>query len=75
MDLVENLEKEIEILAKYLPEQLTEEEVQKIVKEAITEVGATSVKDMGKVMQVVRPKTAGKADGKIVSDLVRSLLS
>lgn len=74
-DLVEGLEKEIEILSKYLPEQLSEEEVEKIVKEAIEKVGATSPKDMGKVMQEVRPKTQGKADGKLVSDLVKKFLN
>ncbi|MBR1883503.1 MAG: GatB/YqeY domain-containing protein [Clostridia bacterium] len=73
-DLAEDLEKEIEILSKYLPEQLSEEEVEKIVKEAINALGVTSIKDMGKVMQEVRPKTQGKADGKLVSDLVRKLL-
>ncbi len=74
-DLAEEVEKEIEILSKYLPEQLSDEEVEKIVKEAIEKTGATEVKDMGKVMQEVRPKTQGKADGKFVSDLVRKLLS
>ena len=74
-DLAEEVEKEIEILSKYLPEQLSNEEVEKIVKEAIEKTGATEVKDMGKVMQEVRPKTQGKADGKFVSDLVRKLLS
>lgn len=74
-DLVESVKKEIEILSKYLPEQLTKEEVIKIVKEAITLVGATSQKDMGKVMQEVRSKTSGKADGKLVSDIVKEELA
>ena len=74
-DLVQGLEKEIEILSKYLPEQLSTEEVEKIVKEAIEKVGATSPKDMGKVMQEVRQKTQGKADGKLVSDIVKNLLN
>lgn len=75
LDLVESLKAEIEILSKYLPEQLSDEEVENIVKEAINRLGASSVKDMGKVMQDVRNKTNGKADGKFVSDMVRSLLS
>ena len=74
LDLVDGLKKEIEILSKYLPEQLSDEEVEKIVKEAIEKTGATTARDMGKVMQEVRPKTAGKADGKLVSDLVKKLL-
>lgn len=74
-DLVESVKKEIEILSKYLPEQLSKGEVIKIVKEAITLVGATSQKDMGKVMQEVRSKTSGKADGKLVSDIVKDELS
>ena len=66
---------EIEILSKYLPEQLTEEEIAKLVDEAIVESGATSARDMGKVMQILRPKTAGKADGKIVSEIVKQKLA
>ncbi len=73
-DLAENTQKEIEILSKYLPEQLSEEDVKKIITEAIDKLGVTEMKDMGKVMGEVRPKTAGKADGKLVSDLVRSML-
>ena len=61
-DIVENLNKEIEILSKYLPEQLTKEEIEALVLEAISNTGAASPKDMGKVMQYLRPKTAGKAD-------------
>ena len=75
LDIVEELNKEIEILSKYLPEQLSEEEVEKLVKESIEKVQATSAKDMGKVMQDLRPKTSGKADGKLVSDIVKNLLS
>ena len=75
LDIVEELNKEIEILSKYLPEQLSEEEVEKLVKESIEKVQATSAKDMGKVMQDLRPKISGKADGKLVSDIVKNLLS
>ncbi|MDD3303331.1 MAG: GatB/YqeY domain-containing protein [Clostridia bacterium] len=73
-DIIDNLKKEIEILSKYLPEQLTEEEISKLVAEAIVEVRATSPRDMGKVMQSLRPKTNGKADGKLVSQIVKEKL-
>ncbi len=74
-DIVEQLNKEIEILSKYLPEQLTTEEIEKLVEEAIKETAATSARDMGKVMQNLRPKTSGKADGKVVSDIVKAKLN
>ena len=74
-DIIDDLKKEIEILSKYLPEQLTEEEIEKMVDIAISEVGATSARDMGKVMQYLRPKTNGKADGKVVSNIVKEKLS
>ena len=69
-DIVSKIEKEIEILTEYLPEQLTLEEIKKLVSEAIEKTGAASPRDMGKVMQEIRPKIAGKADGKVVSDFV-----
>ena len=73
-DIVQKLKKEIEILSEYLPEQLSEEEIIKKIEEAINETGATSPRDMGKVMQAIRPKTNGKADGKVVSQIVREKL-
>ncbi len=73
-DIVETLNKEIEVLSKYLPEQLTEEEIKKLVEEAVLSTGALSMKDMGKVMGALREKTQGKADGKLVSDLVKEKL-
>ena len=73
-DLIENLNKEIEVLLGYLPEQLTEEEIQVIVDETIKEVQAESMKDMGKVMGAVTPKVKGRADNKIVSGYVKKLL-
>lgn len=73
-DIAETLNKEIEILSKYLPEQLTEEEIRKLVEEAVENTGASSMKDMGKVMGALREKTQGKADGKLVSDLVKEKL-
>lgn len=74
-DIAENLKKEIEILSKYLPEQLTEEKIRKMVEDAVKESGAASPRDMGKVMSILRPKTAGKADGKLVSDIVKERLA
>lgn len=73
-DLIEKLNKEIEILLSYLPEQLSEDEIAKIVEEAIAETGAASVKDMGKVMGIVNPKLKGRADMKVVGALVKKLL-
>ena len=74
-DIANSLKQEVEILSKYLPEQLTEDEIEKLVVEAISESGATSPKDMGRVMSILRPKTAGKADGKLVSDIVKQKLA
>jgi len=74
-DLVSEAENEISILSKYLPEPLTEEELLKLVTEAIEEIGATSMKDMGKVMGIVNPKCVGRADGKTVSSLVKKMLN
>lgn len=73
-DLVEQTEKEIEILLEYLPEQLTEEEIEEIVKEVIEEVNAKSVKDMGIIMKNVMPKIKGRADGGAVNKIVRKYL-
>lgn len=73
-DLVEQAEKEIEILLDYLPQQLTEEEINEIVRAAVIEVGANSIKDMGKVMAAVQPKVKGRADGKVVSQIVKEQL-
>ena len=74
-DLVDECKAEIEILLKYLPQQLGEEEVKQIVKESAEELGANSIKDMGKVMSAVNPKTLGKADGKLVSQIVKEYLN
>jgi hypothetical protein len=74
-DLVDLTEKEIEILMNYLPEQLSEGEVVKIVEEAIVQTGASSMKDMGKVMGIVTNATKGKADGKLIADLVKQALT
>lgn len=74
-DLVDECKAEIEILLKYLPQQLGEEEIKQIVKESAEEVGASSIKDMGKVMSAVKPKVVGKADGKLVSQIVKEYLN
>ena len=74
-DLIEKLNKEIETLLGYLPEQLSEDEIQKIVEEAIAATGAASVKEMGKVMGIVNPKLKGRADMKVVGALVKKLLT
>ena len=74
-DLVDQNNAEIEILLNYLPQQLSEEEIKQIVKESAEELGANSIKDMGKVMSAVRPKVVGKADGKLVSEIVKEYLN
>lgn len=74
-DLVDQNKSEIEILLGYLPQQLSEEEILQIVEETATEVGADNMKDMGKLMSAVRPKVVGKADGKLVSQIVKEYLN
>ncbi|GAA0126763.1 MULTISPECIES: GatB/YqeY domain-containing protein [Clostridium] len=74
-DLVDSTNAEIEILLDYLPQQLTEDEIRKIVVKSAEEIGANSIKDMGKLMSIVRPKTNGRADGKIVSQIVKEYLN
>jgi len=73
-ELADKEKKEIEILQKYLPEQISEEELKKIVKEAIEKTGAKEIKDTGKIMAEVMPKVKGKADGSLISKIVRELL-
>jgi len=73
-DLVDNLAAEIDIISVYLPEQLTEEEIQEIVRQTIHELGASSKADMGKVMGALMPKTKGRADGKLVNQAVQQFL-
>jgi len=74
MDLVEKETKEKEILEKYLPEQLSEEEIKKLAKEAITKVEAKEMRDFGKVMAELMPQIKGKADGTLVSKIIKELL-
>ena len=74
-ELSEKEKKEAEILQKYLPEQLSEEELRKLVKAAIAKTGAKEQKDMGKVMQELMPEVKGKADVSLVSKVVKELLT
>ncbi len=73
-DLAEKERKEAAILKKYLPEQIPEEEIKKLVKAAIEKVGAKEPRDIGKVMAELMPKVKGKADGSLVSKIVREIL-
>jgi uncharacterized protein YqeY len=73
-DIVESLQKEIDILMSYLPQQLSDDEVSRIVSDTIVEVGAQSAKDMGKVMSALMPKVKGRADGKLVNIIVKQQL-
>lgn len=74
-DLIDQTEAEIKVLEAYLPEQLSREEIEKIVDETIAETGASSMKDMGKMMGALMPKVKGVADGKLVNEIVREKLS
>lgn len=69
-DLVEDMKAEIQVLISYLPEQLSEDEVRTIVKDVIASTGATGKADMGKVMSALMPKVKGRADGKLVNQVV-----
>lgn len=73
-ELVAQAEEEIKILKKYLPEAFSDEELKGIVAEVVAEVGAATMKDMGKVMPAVMAKTKGRADGKRINAMVRELL-
>ncbi len=74
-DLINDLRREIEVLSAYLPEPLTEAELEPIVQQAISDAGAESMKDMGKVMGIVKPQVAGRADGRMISGIVKRLLT
>lgn len=74
-DLVSKTENEIDILKRYLPEQLSEEEVDKIIDEAFVELSPQGMKDMGKVMSMVSPKVKGCFDMGVVSSKIKSRLS
>lgn len=73
-DLVDATKKEMAVVAKYMPKQMSADEVEKVVEETIAEVHATSMKDFGKVMGAIMPKVKGKADGKVVNETVKKVL-
>jgi uncharacterized protein YqeY len=74
-DLVEKEKKEIEILKSFLPQPLSQDQILKIIDQSIQETQASSLKDIGKVMKSVMPKMGGKADGKLINQLVKERLS
>lgn len=74
-DLADEELAQVEVLEKYLPKQLTDEELTSKIKEIIERVGAESMKDMGKVMGVATTELAGKAEGKLISNKVKALLA
>ena len=73
-DIISKYKAEMAIIEEYLPKQLTESEILEIVNETIAEVGAASARDMGKLMQALQPKVKGRADGKLVNQLVKQQL-
>ncbi|MEC0230318.1 GatB/YqeY domain-containing protein [Paenibacillus alba] len=73
-DLADSLKAELVILAEYMPQQLSEEEVKAIVQQTIQQIGASSKADMGKVMTALMPQVKGRADGKLINQLVQQLL-
>ena len=74
LDLADKEQNELNILKSYLPEELSKEELERIIGEIVKDTGASSMKDMGKVMKELTPRIAGKADNKLVSELVRKRL-
>ena len=75
LELAEKEEKELQVILTFLPQQMDEAAIKAIIEEVVAEVGATSAKEMGKVMKVLTPKTTGRADGRLVSDLVKARLA
>jgi len=75
MDLVEKEESELVILQEYLPEQLSPDEIRSVVQEVVGAVGATNTSDLGKVMKELMPRLRDKADGKLVNEIVKEVLS
>ena len=74
-ELLENEKKEIEVINTFLPKQLSEEETKKICQDAIKSVGASSMKDMGAVISHVNNKVSGRAEGRLIADIVKKTLS
>lgn len=73
-DLINQINEEIKVLEAYLPEQLSDEELEKEIKNIVEEVGATTIKDMGKVMKSAKEKIGAKADGKRINEAVKKIL-
>jgi len=73
-ELVEQADQELSILATYLPTQLSDDEIRDIIREAIDQTGASGPKDIGRVMGSIMPRVKGRADGRLVSDIVRECL-
>lgn len=74
-DLIDEANAEIKILLGYLPQQLSKEEISEIVRQAVKELGASSMKQMGKVIAAVIPKTKGRTDGRLVNQIVKQYLN
>ena len=74
-DLILQTEQEIEILTQYLPKQLTDDELESIIRDIINQIGATTMKDMGKIMGIATPKVQGKADGKRINEIAKKFLN
>ncbi len=74
-DLIDEANKKIAILKAYLPEQMSEDAIKQLIRQTIEQTGAVSIKDMGKVMGAVSAQTKGRADNKLVSQLVKEILS
>ncbi len=74
-DIISQVEEEIQILSEYLPEQLTKEQLQPIIKQIIEELGASTMKDMGAVMKKAKEKIGAQADGKTINEVVKELLA
>ena len=74
-DLVNKEETELKVIQEFMPDQMSEEDIDKEIGKAISEVGAVGIKDMGKVMKILMPKLTGKADGKMVGEKVKEKLS
>ena len=74
-DIINQIKEEIQILSEYLPKELTKEEIEKIVDEIITNLGATTIKDMGPVMKEAKAKIGPAADGKTINEIVKQKLN
>lgn len=74
-DLITELKAEMDVLMGYLPAQLSREELERIVAEAVANTGAATMKDIGKVMAAVMPQTKGRADGKLINEIAKNMLS